>query len=745
MKKTVSMKLMAALVMLLAPLLMGATEHITYTATYGGSPTLGTRTLGGVTYTTVKYGDLYNIGSPGNPSLPVDYIMFSVPCNAKNFSITATPVTGDPIAIDYPILPIQASVLQVTTPDNTIYNSNAYPSTVASFVDDGMIAGENHVVKVAIIPFICECSNSGISLLPINSVNLTLFYDVSDDLPIRPIIRRLSDSREEGYEITETMVVNPEDVRSNCALRLLPQLLASFPMSPRDVAPTHYDYLIITKPEFLKPLRRLVALKNQKGMNVKIVTIDEALDELDSYPPLPDANYIADECNDLRQYLRQHYVNNGTNYVLLAGTEVPYNSTYNGQSDYLYSDLNEEGTGRLSYGAMYVGRLLGHDPQEFDNYTEKLMRYELNPGNSDNIYLQNALFIETFECASYGLSNHGHFPYCTELTAATYPSEYSGNDVIEMIENNPYGFMSTFNMAYPSVSRIYYDYSTETSHYLWALDTARVATYIYDSEVGNGLNRMNNKLYPMIYMSGWGQTMPYVTVPGYNVSYNLGESFTMGKDYGGPAYFGYTKETDVYNASILADRLFNYLLNADALGRAEIYTKWHLDSRYQEDVILHHGLLGDPAIRMWTSIPQQYSNITVNRTDNGITISGIDTNRTTVAYHSNDGSTGCVLTDSPSVTFTDASPNSTIMLFRNTHIPYIAPLVLQNTTLENSQYVIASDVTAGKSVDSGRTNGDVTVAEGIEYEIEASGKVTLAGGFNGEKGALFSVHKSTFK
>ena len=74
----------------------------------------------------------------------------------------------------------------------------------------------------------------------------------------------------------------------------------------------------------------------------------------------------------------------------------------------------------------------------------------------------------------------------------------------------------------------------------------------------------------------------------------------------------------------------------------------------------------------------------------------------------------------------------------------IAPLVLQKVDLNRSQYVIASDVTAGRSVDSGRTNGDVTVKNGIEYEIEASGVVTLEGGFNVEKGATFAVYPSCF-
>ena len=164
-----------------------------------------------------------------------------------------------------------------------------------------------------------------------------------------------------------------------------------------------------------------------------------------------------------------------------------------------------------------------------------------------------------------------------------------------------------------------------------------------------------------------------------------------------------------------------------------------------EDVLKSIGMLGDPLIRMWNSLPQLYSNISVSRTDNGVSVTGINLGAATVAYHSNDGQTGSVAANSSTVTLDDVNPNSTIMVYGHNRIPYIAPLILQNTTLDNSQYVYATDVTAGRSVDSGRTNGNVTIAEGIEYEIEASGKVTLAGGFNVERGAMFTVQKSTYK
>ena len=125
--------------------------------------------------------------------------------------------------------------------------------------------------------------------------------------------------------------------------------------------------------------------------------------------------------------------------------------------------------------------------------------------------------------------------------------------------------------------------------------------------------------------------------------------------------------------------------------------------------------------------------------------SGIPTNKTVVAYCDNDGHAGQMESSSSSVTINGVSPNSTVMLHKHNYLPYIAPLLIQNMTISNSQYVIADEVKMGKSVDSNRTPGAVTVSDGVEYEIEASGKVTLGAGFKVERGAFFATHKSCYK
>ena len=226
-----------------------------------------------------------------------------------------------------------------------------------------------------------------------------------------------------------------------------------------------------------------------------------------------------------------------------------------------------------------------------------------------------------------------------------------------------------------------------------------------DSLSGNGLNNMANKYYPNICFSTCCSVMPFSVRNGYDPSWmNFGESFTTGKDYGGPAFMGNTNENGFEMANLCAYFARNLYEGFHNIGIAYCLAKVKSIS-YQYASI--HNLLGDPEFEVWTDIPQLYSNIGITRTNNSISINGIGADSTIVAYYSNDGQIGTDTISASSVTLDGISPNSSIMLYRHNYIPFIAPLALQNTTLSKTQYVIASEVCAGKSIDSSRTNGDV--------------------------------------
>ncbi len=750
-RKLVSFMVLAVAVLAFSSHLSGSA--ITHTATYNtDNLTVGTAILGGVTYSTVSYADLYNSGEPGTPWLPIEYLKFSVPYNAVNFSVSASTMHYDLQVLSYPVYPSQADIFSVTPPDSAIYaSSGTYPATVAWVIDEGMMASENHIVTVAVMPVACLLQNGSRQLRVARDITLTLSYELSNTLNMFPLVRKGASLREKGYALTRSVVVNPDDVTANA---ITAQHQFNVYDEPLDSVENPDTYMIIATDASYRPLRRLAALKMQEGYRVKMVKVNDAINDPiaqpgDSCPHLS----FCDDAGKLRQYLRKHYLTRGMEYVLLAGTGVPYRTRAGGYVDMYFAEyMNDWLYNTSKYFSTYVGRLLGTTSDQFDNYTNKLLRYELNPGNGDHSYLTRGLTVESGVYSSLAAISWADNFSVTEFTDnEDQPMEFTGSDIINEINENHYGIINTFNNGFQSGVKIYEstdEYDNYTIHYLWANDGVKVAPGVVDTETGNGLNLLDNKNYPMIYLSPMETTIPYVSNSIYGTGPNYGESFTMGKDYGGPVYFGSTGGVGYWqwpDAFRFGNELLSHLTQTHPMaGEALMLSKKNF-SPDQEEAIIGENLLGDPVLDIWNAQPQEYSGITVSRTDNTVTINGITVPKTIISYHSNDGKTGQCEVSTSNVTLTDVSPNSTIMLNKHNFIPYIAPLVLQNTDLEQSQYVFATDVTAGRSVDSGRTSGDVTVKEGTEYEIEASGDVTLAGGFEVELGARFTVQRTSYK
>ena len=825
MKRLRPIQLAVTLMVMLAPLALPAVNTIIHTVNYGSSGmTVGTDTLGGVTYTTVNYGELFNSGEPGKPSLPVDYLKFSVPYNATNFSVTATLSNNMTQYIDHLVYPCQpprmmsdTTPVVITLPDSATYYSNSfYPSQAAWVVDEGFLAGENHIVTVAVMPIAFKHKTGMLSnndqLRRSGTVRLTLRYDLSDSLAMYPIVRNDTALRNEGYHLTQSMVVNPTNVdayapdiymdtmmvinpNSGDGLNVLPPYGLDF--NPIDtntvqVQEVSFPYLIVTTPELKHSMRRLAALKGQKGYGVEIVTMDDVMNDStanqgDKIRRADGSYYIAynDNAGKLREFLKRCYFKYGTQYVLLAGKSIPYRLKHfykdTVPSDLYFSDLNADWSADTVDRApeLYVGRIMPQDDEHVNNYTDKLLRYELNPGNGDRNYLKRALYTEGHDMRYSSISpnpnevntlcqfaNHVFPDSCVMRENISANRRFpSGVDIVNEINNTKYGYLSFHNHAFPS-GLLTYGHRIDPAcpddtpfHFLWAIDSVRLTNGVNttgDFQSGNGLNNITNKDFPCVTYSVGCTTMPFDT-PSYFESntLNFGESFTLGKDYGGPAFLGNTRDGVIGYSSSLEISFIQELIGFHYnIGKAEALSKSNfcgdhsftennttiIDKSYLNCV---HNLLGDPEFEIWTNTPQEFTNVQVTRSDDRITVSGDNINSATIACYSNDGKWRKTV-PLARVSFTGISPNSTVMVYKHNYIPYIAPLLLQNENLSNSQYVIASDVIAGAAVDSNRTQGDVVITSGVEYEIEASGTVTLQNGFKVEKGATFAVYPSCY-
>lgn len=799
----------ALLLAALLPLHALGANAINYTATYSpDNVAIDSVTIGGTTYSTVKYEGLNNVGIPGMPALPIEYIRISVPYNASNITVSSVIGNGHNWNLPHLLCPWQP-MGTVSLPDSAAYYSNsAYPAQVAWVVDDGLILGENHIATIAISPFLYTHSSSGFSdrLFIAQEISITVNYDLGGSMAAKPMIRKDSTLREKGYSLVQSLVVNPAKVK-----QFAPQTLGGMsaqntliPMGgggngvnggrwdgidlpPDPLHPVldsidsqteqllnsgNYPYIIVTSPELKHSMRRLAALRRQKGINVYVATMDNVRNNVyskygDRFLDEDSVHYHISNGSDagkLREYLKFFWSELGAEYALLAGSTVPYlnSSDLNGssvvdQSDLYFADLDWDWANEASrFHEIMVGRLLGDSKAQFDNYTDKVFRYELNPGNGDLSYLRNALYTETlnYETLIEGaMAGLGTICPDSTLVIESFNNNYpTGNDVVDAINSHRPAFMASLNDGTPSYIKVdlvdEYEDENSIEHYLWATDTIRVAPDVTDSEVtGNGLNRLSNKDYPMVYYSLIGQTMPYDTVDGYEVDANFGESFTMGKDYGGPVYMGKTHHVSEPYYAVALSRNFADLLQSghSILSEAHAFSLEDINIGNKYDNLEFaeiHNYLGDPMIDMWTDIPQRYTGILIDRRDSTIIVSNVPLG-THVAYCSNDGEVGYHDATDTQVTLQRISPNSTIMLYDHNYLPYIAPLIIQNQRLR-TQYVIADDYTAGAAVDANRPVGEVVIDHNAAYEVEFKGDVRLEGGFKVEKGATFAVYPSNY-
>lgn len=205
---------------------------------------------------------------------------------------------------------------------------------------------------------------------------------------------------------------------------------------------------------------------------------------------------------------------------------------------------------------------------------------------------------------------------------------------------------------------------------------------------------------------------------------------------------GYSWEYEGLEPMFYFDHILGFC-NTMSMCEAYSISKRYISMDRADEIVPRFNFLGDPVLEMWTGIPQVFSGITVARGDSTISVTGAPIG-SNISYCSNDGSLGLVKATSSSINLAHVDANSSVMLYKHNMIPYFAPLVLQNTTLGSPQYVIASEVLAGRTVDTGRASGEVIVPQGGQYEIEATGEVRIEGGFRVEQGAQFSITPSTY-
>lgn len=772
--------------------------QLTHTVTFDRNLlSIDTTVVDSVSYLKLKYPDLWGEGNIGSPELPVHYLRFSVPYNAVGFTVTITEQNAVTEQYSLPVYPVQppiptdlnAGEQPFVAPDSAIYGSNQYcPVTPVQVANEGFLDGDNHIVTIAVWPISYAPANG--EILFRNSVTVRLDYTLrngntapaSAPTPTFRAITRRNVQRVHrwGREQTKLMVVNPSQVDAFAPISIA---RAAVPLNEATVLPS-YEYTVVTNRELAPAFDRLLGWKRQKGLSAGVVCIEDIL-------ACPDfqgdtLSHIYDSAGKLRAYLEHAYKLGSLQYALLAGdyTVLPIRygclSSYSSSStvsndskiptDIYFSDFNGNWNkdGDAHYGEsshdnvdffpeIFVGRLLCTTRQEIANYTEKLLRYERNPGNGDYSYLKKAFYCQSDQMQNGNeaekIKNTWGTVFYQDTVIEEFPS-YDTESVIsptgaEVIQemNNRYGFFSWHGHGAPAGITVRSRGVNVWDNYAivpfdGVLDIDSIHFFYMNVENGHGLDNLTNQDYPAIAYSIACTVTPFDIYGNYNIPYNIGSSFTVAGLYGGPAFLGNTRNGLVSYSALLEERFVEQIKSTSCqIGVAEALSKATFSNRRCK---LTHHLIGCPEFSMWTDIPSVYSDISVTRTDHSITVSGAGIAGSKVAITSGVNQQPEVKeATSTNITFANASPNSIVTVYKNNAIPYVAPLYLQNDTLDASQYFQVNDIHIGKAVDTNRTEGNVVIESGT-LTFESNGDVWIGDGLIIKEGATLII-KNTGK
>lgn len=754
----------------------------------------------GITYSKVSYDGLDNSAEIGAPELPAKIVRVVVPYDANSLWVKVTATLTESLPLQGMVFPKQQEAKTwepevqppFTKPDINLYREQSNQRIACTLLSDGYIFGENRILTFAVYPFEYDVDGSKLHLLgdiklkvgkgsvasaPADKLSEATQNVISHTFGItlrgQSIIASSHKERDEANEYVKTVVENPNQVEAFQPTSLGP-IDGGIIYPPTLEA---YEYTVITTRELKDAFAELIDWKKQKGYIAGVVCVEDIY----QHPYCVGGDVLSgiyDNPGKIREYLRQAKKRCGTKYVLFGGDESVIDIRYayrlrdsNFSNEYLvptdtyFADLtsdwdrNRNGVlGELAdsidFGPeIFVGRLLCRDSTDIKNYTKKLIKYEVAPGNFDLQYLSNffvAVGTSNYDEPSLSGFTSGIINSLPEIygsdalfnaTILAAHKHSMGRDIIVALndESHRFGICNFYGHANPGG----FTYNLcSPNHNNWSFGVTALkaypshhSDYVYGLKAG--LDDLTNKDYPMIGYSRGCASMPFDTNSDFyndtNVPYNFGRSFTCGKDYGGPAYIGNTRVSYPAQSNKLETAFFKLVMNTtSSLGQAVALSKTHTPrGKHYDHVLLALNLLGCPEFRLWKSPSIHINPPAVTCLDNDIQL---------LFSESSDSITKTIRGFDGNFYYGQSpmSPNSIVSIFRTNYLPQFLPVKLQNGTTNYSGYFQVGEISIGKNIDPNRTSGNYTFS-GNKMTIYAYGDVYITDGFVLDNGAELNI------
>lgn len=591
---------------------------------------------GGAVYSRMRLPDATCDGLPGHPLLPLEYVRFAVPADASAVSVSVSSGT-DAVTMPLEYLPIPAQLPvraggeaeSFETPDIDAYISSSL--SASAFVAGDVKAVDSRIITVGVRPVSYDFMSS--SVTAVGTLTVTLEYESTSGMDA-------------------AAVSGMDDIAERMRRRINPDRAAARIQQGK--------YIIVTIDRLVESFGRLAEWKRNKGYEVKVVSVESIVADPDFAPT--GVSPLEDDAAAVREFLKHEYSEcGGDMFCLLAGNrrdgfpirwmrdsyqckwldkDEPYYNEHQGEafapSDNYFGDLKSVWPLQWNEKAgiftcvdtdvpvdltIPVGRIMPVSAGEVEAFTEKVILYEGNPGYGDNSYLDNILFVQQARMVGehdIALATTDHFPNRKVMRDASYDDELvrwpEGYVVIDEIPSH--GFISWHCHGNPgNMATSGLDYGAQKSKnwkFVTSLDEYGHAECWANSEVENGFDNIENPIHPVVSYAVSCDVNPFDCLTGdngfmYDLKYNLGESFTLGKRYGGPAFVGNTR-AGWETISARLEKLFMESLNVSRkIGYAEMLSKNLFPISYKErdtHVKYCHSVIGDPELEVWVKRPQ---------------------------------------------------------------------------------------------------------------------------------------------
>jgi hypothetical protein len=712
-----------------------------------------------------------NENQEGVPFLPSKLIHLSVPLGSQIEFVTIVNPIIKTIPLTKKILPFQGKTPTKEVPDKefilplkAIYNGDSsYPVEQIRIAHIDYFNYTNQIVSVDVSPFQYDAKNNRLMFYSSFDIQLKLKEKRTVKNNLLEFGQRRTDENQKIYNaVLSSLVDNPknieyQDVSDKYKSASVSNISSTIPQE------LSYEYVVITSNALAPSFERFVAWKKRKGINIGIVTMEYIY----SHYSGDLISEIYDDAGKLRQFLFDAYSNN-LMYALLGGdkntvpirmgsswnnpTNIEYyvqptdiyfadfNGDWNVDSDYFYGEPTNDNP---DYAAeIFVGRLLCSTPQHVENWTEKLIRYESNPGNGNFAYLKKAFYTQADQMQGQNWANTIKTTFSMFTTNTIFEETYNGvknhnsadlpqfptgADVINEFNTN-YGLVSFMAHGAPcnlSVASKGYNQQPPTKHRVY---TSRVVHPEYN-EAG-ALETMNNFAYPNINYSISCETMPYDNdVPGHVGHEHLGNYFTIIYKTGNVAYLGNTRNGWISSSLDLFNDFGAKINNGNyKLGIAEelsLYNTSDIDLKYA------HNLLGCPEMEMWTDIPSYFNTASVTESGNNVIVytGGVTGAKICVMSASDNGASYYQISELSLETFINVVKPYHVTITKHNYIPFLFSdnLYIQNNTFNpGTFYYYCNNIYIGTNVTNTQTQGPVIVQNNANLIIKAKKNVFIS-------------------